>query len=342
MRTKKRLSYTGVLAKVVYLMVAALTLGCSPTGTERSSATAEQGAGVVASAQKFIASLDAVYVGQKVCLECHEHVDNHYTNALHAQVFRTNPRSAEQGEVCEACHGPGSRHAAETWNKNLLIGYTRNWATPIEVMNGQCLSCHQGGQRLHWIGSKHETNKIACSDCHNPMIKNSLTSSMRNESISETCYSCHPKQRAEFKKRSHMPLPEGKMSCADCHNPHGSRTSPLLKTDTVNETCYSCHAEKRGPFLWEHAPVRENCSNCHLPHGSNHDKLLVTARPFLCQQCHNPAGGHQSQLRGGSQIIANAMLAGANNSPQMTGRSCQNCHTQIHGSNHPGGAKWQR
>ena len=42
---------------------------------------------------------------------------------------------------------------------------------------------------------------------------------LRSASISETCQSCHAQQRAEFRKRSHMPLPEGKMSCADCHNP---------------------------------------------------------------------------------------------------------------------------
>jgi hypothetical protein len=26
----------------------------------------------------------------------------------------------------------------------------------------------------------------------------------------------------------------------------------------------------------------------------------------------------------------------------MIGRSCQNCHSQVHGSNHPSGARFQR
>jgi hypothetical protein len=26
----------------------------------------------------------------------------------------------------------------------------------------------------------------------------------------------------------------------------------------------------------------------------------------------------------------------------VIGRSCQNCHSQIHGSNHPSGARFQR
>ena len=60
----------------------------------------------------------------------------------------------------------------------------------------------------------------------------------------------------------------------------------MIKADWVNELCLQCHTEKRGPFLWEHAPVRENCLNCHNPHGSNHDKLLVAKQPYLCQRCH--------------------------------------------------------
>ena len=152
---------------------------------------------------------------------------------------------------------------------------------------------------------------------------------------------CHPQQRAEFRKRSHMPVLEGKMTCTDCHNPHGTTTRPLLKADSVNDVCYVCHAEKRGPYLWEHAPVRERCTNCHLPHGSNHDKLLVAARPYLCQQCHNSASLHSGQFFGAQQNAA-AGLQGGSPSFYVIGRACQNCHTQIHGSNHPSGARFQR
>ena len=164
---------------------------------------------------------------------------------------------------------------------------------------------------------------------------------LARQSVSETCYQCHKQQRAEFRKRSHMPLPEGKMSCVDCHNPHGSTTRSLLNADSVNDVCYTCHAEKRGPFLWEHAPVRESCINCHKPHGSNHDKLLVGARPYLCQQCHNLSVGHNGTFYRDGQTAAGA-LQGGGQSPRVIGRTCQNCHSQIHGSNHPAGARFQR
>src|SRR3546814_10429912 len=79
---------------------------------------------------------------------------------------------------------------------------------------------------------------------------------------------------SDLNRRSHMPLPEGQLSCADCHNPHGTINATLLKTDTVNETCYQCHAEKRGPMLFEHAPVRDSCLNCHTPHGRSAERRV--------------------------------------------------------------------
>jgi DmsE family decaheme c-type cytochrome len=188
----------------------------------------------------------------------------------------------------------------------------------------------------------HARNQLGCADCHNPMEKNSVNGLLAKSTINDTCEACHQQQRNEFNKRSHMPLHEGKITCVDCHNPHGSATKPLLKADSTNAVCYNCHAEKRGPFLWEHQPVRDNCTNCHAVHGSNHDKLLVAERPFLCQQCHNLSVGHSSQLYRADQTAAAGQLPGGATNPRLPGRACQNCHTQIHGSNHPAGARFQR
>jgi len=278
----------------------------------------------------------ATYVGEKVCANCHAAENAHFGHTEHAGVFRQNPRNERERQVCEACHGPGSRHLANATDRNALIGFTREWGTPVEKQNAQCLGCHQGRQRIYWPGSPHASNKLACSDCHNTMTRMSATGLLKKASISETCYSCHQQQRAEFRKRSHMPLPEGKMSCGSCHNPHGSPTRPMLNANTVNDVCYSCHTEKRGPFIWEHAPVRENCLNCHEAHGSNHEALLVAPRPFLCQQCHTNRT-HQNTLA----TVPN-LASGAAPNQRLIARGCQTCHAQIHGSNHPAGVRFLR
>jgi DmsE family decaheme c-type cytochrome len=294
------------------------------------------------------AMAQARFVGEKRCGECHDTEKTLFGHTQHARVFRENPRNSVEKTVCEACHGPGSLHVADVKDKSRIIGFSKEWGTPVATQNGQCLSCHSGGQRMHWPGSIHATNQLACSDCHNPMARFSGGGLLKKASITETCQSCHQQQRAEFRKRSHMPVPEGKMSCEDCHNPHGSSSRRLLKADTINDLCTGCHAEKRGPFLWEHAPVRENCMNCHHPHGSNQDKLLVQSRPMLCQQCHSGQGGMGHQLFAAS-TLADGMVGGAPppanataGSRRTLGRSCQNCHTQVHGSNHPSGARLQR
>ena len=237
--------------------VAALLLLCAALGTLSWAGAAEPG-----------------YVGDAVCRGCHVVEASHWDGTIHARAF-ASPHSELERRSCEACHGPGSSHLANPTDPAGILGFTHEASAPLERQNAACLSCHRGGGRIHWLGSRHEAADVGCADCHNPMARVSRSGLMRASTVSQTCFGCHPEQRAQFRKRSHMPLFEGKISCEDCHNPHGSTTDPLLRGDTVNDTCYACHAEKRGPFLWEHAPVRESCLNCHQPHGSKPMELLA-------------------------------------------------------------------
>jgi predicted CXXCH cytochrome family protein len=89
--------------------------------------------------------------------------------------------------------------------------------------------------------------------------------------------------------------------------------------------------------LWEHAPVAEDCSLCHSVHGSMHAALLTKTPPLLCQQCHTVAG-HPSV----AYTAAGVPTGGGGASVFLVAGSCTNCHTQVHGSNHPAGAKLMR
>jgi DmsE family decaheme c-type cytochrome len=276
------------------------------------------------------------FVGQKVCETCHQQEAQNWAHTIHAAVFTINPRNAGETKGCEGCHGPGSEHIKNPSDLSTIISFSHKSQTPVAQQNAQCLTCHKGGERIFWHGSIHESNNLGCSDCHNPMANFASHGLTARDSISQTCFSCHKVQRAEFNERSHMPLLEGKISCVDCHNPHGSTTSPLLKADSVNDVCYSCHAEKRGPFLFEHAPVRESCLNCHNPHGSNFESLLNAPRPMLCQQCH-AQNGHPAELL----TRANGPMGRAPD-PRLISTSCQTCHVNIHGTNDPSGARFER
>jgi len=192
----------------------------------------------------------------------------------------------------------------------------------VEDNNAICLGCHERGERTYWHGSTHETRAVACTECHTVMRQVSAKASLKNRIEMETCFQCHQEQRAKIFRSAHMPLREGRMTCSNCHNPHGTATEAMLRESSTNDTCYKCHAEKRGPFLFEHAPVRENCLSCHDPHGSNNEYMLKVSRPRLCFECHG--FGHGS-LSSGSKAV------------ETVGRACQNCHTAVHGSNSPSG-----
>ena len=84
----------------------------------------------------------------------------------------------------------------------------------------------------------------------------------------------------------------------------------------------------------EHAPVRENCTTCHDPHGSSNDRMLAVRLPMLCQRCHI-ATRHPATIYDNNAITVNK-------SNRMFGRSCVNCHSNIHGSNHPSGQFFMR
>jgi len=286
-----------------------------------------QGAGAAAPA----AAPASGYVGDDTCVACHDKEGKSLEHTLHgkAQNVRT-PAGSKANGACETCHGPGKEHS-ETGDKTKIRVFTS--MKPRDV-SATCLTCHSRGSHANWNGSMHDARNLSCITCHSVHSPKSSLAQLKAASVVDTCVTCHKTEVAKLQRFGHMPLREGKMDCTACHNPHGSTNVRMLKVGNwINETCTSCHAEKRGPFLWDHAPVREACNTCHDPHGSNNDRMLVAKLPMLCQRCHIGTR-HPSTIYDGTQLAA-----GSN---RLIGRGCVNCHAQIHGSNSPAGNAFLR
>lgn len=191
---------------------------------------------------------------------------------------------------------------------------------------------------MHWTGSLHASADVPCAACHDSHATRDKV--LVKTEQPEVCTTCHKDVRAQLFRFSRHPIREGEVVCADCHNPHGSIGPTNLKKFTLNETCFQCHAEKRGPFLWEHAPVRDSCANCHTPHGSSQPRLLKARGPFLCQQCHL-AAFHPSDLYAGTGL-PDQPFSNQSDMSRLLAKDCLNCHPKIHGSNHPAGPRFTR
>ena len=289
---------------------------------------------------------DADYIGTDNCLSaCHYHDKLRRDLDASTMGAQLSKSSGLPLVNCESCHGPGSLAVAgltpEKVAEDLKIGKETScdYKTLIDLCVGDkekseemteippqaksliCLKCHSANAtfNLHnWNAGAHSVNDVSCSDCHN--IHKGSDMIVRNDEMAEMCERCHQEIKAEFSLPSHHPVPEKKIFCSNCHNPHGSGNEKSLVKSSVKQTCTKCHAEKEGPFVFEHADNTEDCLSCHKAHGSVNNNLLTVGLPFLCLQCH---AGHRTASTSSTESKGN------------TYTRCTDCHSQIHGSDLP-------
>ncbi len=262
----------------------------------------------------------APFVGSEACGVCHEDISKAFTKTPHQIVDRDK-------RACESCHGPGAKHAESTTATDIRNPGKLAAAASDRV----CLTCHLN-QPAHSgrLQSSHMKNLVACTTCHTIHGNGPETLVARKaETINKQCQGCHLTVAAQFQKPFHHRVPEGAMSCVDCHNPHGSLRPAMTQSFAANEPgCFTCHGDKRGPFTFEHGPIRfSGCSTCHIPHGSTNARMLDRPRvQQVCLECHANLPIVTSAARLGGVPPSFHDLR----SPRY--QNCTVCHQKIHGS----------
>lgn len=226
----------------------------------------------------------AKYAGSKACEECHEQIYRDFQTADHARLIAQGTNAINAG--CESCHGPSSLHADS--GAEVKPPYSFSAGRPQFTRSGARLAVEP------------------------------------TRSMEAICYQCHIDVRGKFNLPSHHPVPEGKMTCTECHSPHkGSihRGGNALLAE--NERCLRCHAAQRGPYVFEHEASREGCTTCHAAHGSVNAKMLTARDANLCMKCHF------QRVTGGRLLIG-----GSDHTVRAQQGTCwtAGCHEAVHGS----------
>jgi hypothetical protein len=148
------------------------------------------------------------------------------------QAFEIQP--AELGVRCEACHGPGQKHA-ELIAQGQPDAARRSIGNPARLESSALMKF--------------------CGECHRPPASQDVAIdwsdpwNVRHQPVYLTQSACFQKS-------------VGGLSCMACHDPH----QPLRRNDTAyyNERCAACHnAGKHPPAAICRSET--GCASCHMP-----------------------------------------------------------------------------
>lgn len=215
------------------------------------------------------------------------------------------------------------------------------------VGNKTCAECHtniarifpaSAHARIH-LEDTRAAGQTGCESCHGAGSLHVAGGGGRGKFIVNpgkdpaACFECHRQVQMEFQLPRHHPLPEKKMNCVQCHDPHGGdifKPAGGLAMARLNQTCEQCHREQTRPAVFEHPALREGCTVCHNPHGSVNAKLLLQPDSNLCLRCHAQVQGQPPGVGRGQVYIGNVPHT---DYLRMGGCWASGCHTAVHGSN---------
>lgn len=226
------------------------------------------------------------------CARCHTtHLQIHGKNVSHTMA---DVEWTDRGIACEACHGPGSLHAAyfDSNYVNRVAGWINDRfrdqpvayvANARKLDKGRAMSvcgrCH--GADIYLADTDIYRNfepgysRVGRTNDLSDWFRSAPLTPDRNIPTLETYDNGEPKGigmlfRSLIESACYQ---QAEVRCFDCHNPHDNRlpakTGALIPSDVSNNYCLGCHEELRSGIAdhTQHTPGSPGsyCYDCHMP-----------------------------------------------------------------------------
>ena len=197
------------------------------------------------------------------CLTCHSGRMNRHPTDLN-RFDERNP-FLEEAIGCERCHGPGGDHVALREKGNLPPGASDPIVNPIHFTDDRrdatCNQCHLQGRRrvLKYGRSEFDFRPgMYLSEIWTTFVKTEGVATGQAAAVSQV-EQMHASQC--FQKSG------GKLSCIDCHDPHGL-PDESERIGYFRSRCLTCHGSGQTECS-EKADLRtaaqDSCIQCHMP-----------------------------------------------------------------------------
>ncbi len=257
------------------------------------------------------------------CGNCHVGTQSQWEGSQHSDAWATLVNSGGQQEFCNGCHTVGE-------NGNLIEGVAGFEATGEDRYHDvSCESCH--GPGLDHVTDPEATQPFAsmavgqdltqgCAECHqgthHPFVEEWSQSAHGSVNAFPAgraeCESCHTGEGAlktwgvdaDYIEKASLEQPGEHMAitCAVCHDPHGSENTAQLRfpIDVANEEqnlCMRCHHKRGTPdptsFRGPHSPqgpLLVGTAGWWPPSLEFNGPIVAThgseRNPRLCAGCH--------------------------------------------------------
>ncbi len=264
------------------------------------------------------------------CQTCHKVHNNRTEN--HLLLIKN-----EKSDFCFTCHPDKRQMLDGKHNLERSAPKEKNYQGQTVTQAGVCSACHLPHQPARLLSGQKDFTTRLCTSCHSkgnvaekvnltgnthPLAVSPVRSQMDNAPFAAVSVDVQKLTLPLFSRYGVQDMSRGLMTCATCHNPHGSQpglagareanTGRYFLRETTPQICGQCHPDKFSIARSKHnleksAPDATNslgqtpaesgiCGNCHRVHGSQKGFLWARADDAdgsgqgMCVNCHRNEG----------------------------------------------------